>query len=53
MLPPQGMDEDDMRPIIVGFENSDPYLEYDEAIEALARHYDLVLDRDRCFPYAR
>ena len=53
MLPPQGMDEDDMRPIIVGFENSDPYLEYGEAIEVLADHYDLLLDPDRCYPYAR
>ncbi len=53
MLPPQGQDEDDMRPIIVGFENSDPYVAYEDAIDQLADHYKLILDRDRCFPYAR
>ena len=53
MLPPKGMDEDDVRPIIVGFENSDPYVTYEDAIDQLADHYELILDRDRCFPYAR
>lgn len=53
MLPPRGMDEDDMRPIIVGFENSDPYVAHEAEIEKLADHYELILDRDRCFPYAR
>lgn len=53
MLPPEGLDEDDMRPIIVAFENGDPYAEYDAPIAALAGHFDFELDRSRCFPYAR
>ncbi|MGI9422564.1 MAG: hypothetical protein ACR2PA_05180 [Hyphomicrobiaceae bacterium] len=53
MLPPQGSDEDDMRPIIVAHENSDPYVDYEEAIEAIANHYGLILERAHCFPYAR
>ncbi len=53
MLPPEGYDEDDMRPIIVGFENSDPYVDHEDAIDALADHYDLILERSRCYPYSR
>ena len=53
MLPPVGCDEDDLQPIIVGYENSDPYLNYEEAIESVAKHYGLILDREFCFPYAR
>lgn len=53
MLPPAGLTEEDMRPIIVGFENSDPYLEYEDAIDMLADHLQLNLPRGLCFPYAR
>ena len=53
MLPPVGCDEDDLRPIIVGYENSDPYVDYEDAIESVAKHYGLILDRELCFPYAR
>jgi len=53
MLPPEGQDEDDLRPVIVGKANSDPYSEYADAIAALAAHYDLALERDICFPYRR
>lgn len=53
MLPAVGEDEFSMRPVIVGHGNSDPYVEYDEAIEALAKHVDMELDRRECFPYGR
>ncbi len=53
MLPPNGYNEDDMRPIIVGVENADPYPDYEDAIDALADHYGLLLERARCYPYAR
>ena len=53
MLPPGGKAQPGFRPIIVGRSNSDPYPEHGEAIEALARHFDLQLDRERCFPYQR
>ncbi len=52
MLPPQGYDEDDMCPIIVGVENTDPYMQYEDAIEVLAVHYGLLLERRLCYPYA-
>ncbi|MGI9409865.1 MAG: hypothetical protein ACR2OV_07315 [Hyphomicrobiaceae bacterium] len=53
MLPPSGLTEQDMRPIIVGFENGDPYVEFETAIDILADHFDLDLPRGLCFPYAR
>jgi hypothetical protein len=53
MLPPEGQDEDDLRPVIVGKANSDPYPEYGNAIEALSAHYGLKLEREVCFPYRR
>ena len=53
MLPPAGQDERTFKPIIVGFENTDPYLEYSDAIAALAQHFDLTLDPARCYPYRR
>jgi hypothetical protein len=53
MLPPGGRDERNFRIIIVGFENGDPYPEHAAAIEALAAHFSLILDRLRCFPYRR
>ena len=51
MLPPGGEDDPDFRIIIVGPENRDPYPDHAEAIGALADHFDLILERDRCFPY--
>jgi hypothetical protein len=53
MLPPLGKDERSLRPIIVGFDNADPYAEYSDAIRTLARHYGLTLDPARCYPYRR
>jgi hypothetical protein len=53
MLPPEGENEDSFRPIVVGPENSDPYPEHGEAIQALAKHVGLTLDPARCYPYRR
>jgi len=53
MLPPGGDAQPGFRSIIVGKANADPYPEHGEAIRALARHLDLPLDRERCFPYLR
>lgn len=53
MLPPEGEDERTFRPIVVGVENTDPYPEHGDAIQALARHYGLTLDAARCYPYRR
>ncbi len=39
--------------IIVGKANSDPYLQYASAIDVLARHTGLKLDRRNCYPYRR
>lgn len=52
MLPPEGRNQVNFRTIIVGPENADPYETHTPAIEALARHYNLHLPRDTCFPYA-
>jgi hypothetical protein len=53
MLPPRGTEDTGFRPIIVGVGNGDPYAEYEDAIQALARHFGLTLERSRCYPYAR
>jgi hypothetical protein len=53
MLPPAGQDERAFRPIIVGFENTDPYPEFGKAIAALGQHCKLTLDHGRCYPYRR
>lgn len=53
MLPPEGVDDDDFRIILVGERNTDPYPDYGEAIEALGRHFGLTLDRESCYPYRR
>jgi len=37
--------------IIVGPSNGDPFAADDEAIQTLAKHYGLTLNRERCFPY--
>jgi hypothetical protein len=53
MLPPLGQDDRAFKPIIVGFENGDPYPEFGEAIRKLAQRFGLTLDPARCFPYRR
>jgi hypothetical protein len=53
MLPPGGRDERGFRPIVVGPGNGDPYPEHGEAIGALAAHFGLALERERCYPYRR
>jgi hypothetical protein len=53
MLPPEGVGVKAFRPIIVGFENSDPYEHYADEIAVLARHVALPLERARCYPYHR
>jgi hypothetical protein len=53
MLPPGGKDDRSFRPIIVGVGNADPYPEEGDAIRALAEHYEMTLERARCYPYRR
>jgi hypothetical protein len=53
MLPPLGKDERSFKPIIVGFDNTDPYPEHGDAIRALGKHNGLALDPARCYPYRR
>ena len=56
MLPPQqaaGRNSPACSPMVVGPGNSDPYPEHRAAIEDLGRHFGLVLDRTRCYPYGR
>ena len=53
MLPPGGGENTAFRPIIVGFENADPYPDHADAIRALSAHFGIALDRERCFPYRR
>lgn len=53
MLPPEGQDERAFKPIIVGFENSDPYPEHGDAIRQLGKHFGFTLDPARCYPYRR
>jgi hypothetical protein len=51
MLPRPGTTERGLSAIVVGPANADPYPDHADAIEALARHYNLALDRARCYPY--
>jgi hypothetical protein len=53
MLPPGGKDDRSFRPIIVGAGNADPYPSEGEAIRALAEHFGMTLERERCYPYRR
>jgi hypothetical protein len=53
MLPPGGKDTPTFRIIIVGPSNADPYPHEGEAIKALAKHFGIALERERCFPYQR
>jgi hypothetical protein len=52
MLPPEGRNQVNFRAVIVGPENTDPYVDQAEAIAALGAHYHLDLKREDCFPYA-
>ena len=51
MLPPKGRTGGGC--IIVGPGNADPYIDHEDAIEALADHFGLGLDRAHCYPYRR
>ena len=51
MLPPGGKSGGAC--IIVGPGNADPYIDHAAAIEALADHFGLSLDRAHCYPYRR
>jgi hypothetical protein len=53
MLPPGGRRDRSFGCIIVGPANGDPYKQHADAIEALAEHFDLSLDRAHCYPYRR
>jgi hypothetical protein len=53
MLPPGGRKTDDTTCIVVGLANADPYATHADAIAALARHFDITLDRADCYPYRR
>ncbi len=53
MLPPLGADDSSARTIIVGAANADPYIDYEDAIQALGQHFGLTLERSRCYPYAK
>jgi hypothetical protein len=53
MLPPRGEDDASFRTIIVGAGNADPYADHEDAIDALAKHFGLSLERSRCYPYAK
>ncbi len=48
-----GRNDPAFRIIVVGQENSDPYVSYAGAIKALGVHLGFELDRDRCYPYAQ
>jgi hypothetical protein len=51
MIPPGGRETAGFRCIIVGPGNADPYPAHGAAIEALADHFSMTLDRGRCYPY--
>lgn len=51
MLPPGGRKHAQLRPIIVGPSNSDPFATHGPAIAALGAHFALTLNRDECYPY--
>jgi hypothetical protein len=52
MLPPEGRNQANFRIVIVGPENADPYPAYGEAIAKLAKHFNIELPRESCYPYA-
>lgn len=52
MLPPEGRGQANFRTIVVGPDNSDPYVDQADAIAALGAKFALELKREDCFPYA-
>ena len=52
MLPQPRRDSPAPNPIVVGHENSNSYPEHGGP-SALGRHFSLILDRVRCYPYHR
>jgi hypothetical protein len=53
MLPPPGRTQRELRPVVVGHGNSDPYPAHGEAIAALGVRFGMRLDRAQCYPYGR
>lgn len=53
MVRPAGQQDPGFRPVIVGRANADPYPAHGPAIEALAAHLGVTLDRATCYPYRR
>ncbi len=53
MLPPGGKRDRAFGIVIVGPDNADPYPQHGAAIQALADHFALSLDRAYCYPYRR
>ncbi|MBX9759921.1 MAG: hypothetical protein K2Y29_14180 [Beijerinckiaceae bacterium] len=53
MLPPRAGGSGAFTPIVVGPANRDPYPDHGDAIATLGAHFNLTLDRERCFPYRR
>ena len=51
MVPQTRDPQRQLRPIILGHANTDPYVKHADAIHALAKHLQLTLDRARCYPY--
>jgi hypothetical protein len=51
MLPQTRDPERQVRPLILGHANTDPYVKHADAIFALGKHLHLTLDRARCYPY--
>lgn len=53
MLPPDNEQSRAMAPIIVARKNSDPYVMFSDAIDALSSHIGEPLDPSVCYPYRR
>lgn len=53
MLAPGGRDDPGFGCIVVGPANADPYPQHGDAIEALAEHFGVALERAHCYPYRR
>jgi hypothetical protein len=53
MLPPPGRTQPELRPLVVGHGNSDPYPAHGKAIAALGARFGMTLDRTRSYPYSR
>ena len=44
---------DEGAPLVTAMLQPDPYKQHADAIEALAEHFDVPLDRAHCYPYRR